>query len=114
GVAIEAVLLERGTQARAAGGHGGEPLLLLRGRPAEQEGKAAQHHTGEERAGIGGAAHLLVDERQLDEAEPGAAVLPGERAARPAELGHLAPEGRAVRVERRAGGVLQQALVVAE
>ena len=51
---------------------------------------------GEVRAGIGGAAHLLQHERQLDDAEPCAAVLLGERQAEPAQLGHLAPERLAV------------------
>jgi hypothetical protein len=71
-----------------------------------------------------------VEQRELDEPQPGPAVLLGEGQTQPAQLGHLAPErlavaarvvlhgphvlGLAVLLEQRPGGVLQQDLVVGE
>ena len=108
----------------------GQPLLLLRGAAAEREPEPAEDDAREIRSGICRAAQLLQHERQLHEAEPGAALLLGEGEAEPAELGHLAPEivavalgvvhhladvrGRAALVERRADGVLEENLVVGE
>ena len=51
---------------------------------------------GDERPGHEGAAELLEQDDQVQEAEAGAAVLLGDHEALPALLGHLLPELGAV------------------
>ena len=86
-------------------------------------------HGGQERDGRDRAAELLAQDRQLDGAEPLAAVLLGDGDAGPAELAELLPQRvvgaarlgvlahalrRGARAEQLAGGALDVALVVGE
>src|SRR4029450_1680826 len=127
---VERVPEQPRPRARLSRGDRGQPLLLLGGAAAQLDAEAAQHHAGEVRARVRRAAHLLQHERQLDQSQPGAALLLREGQAQPAELGHLAPErlgvaprvighgthvGRgALLVQRRADGVAEQDLIFAE
>jgi hypothetical protein len=79
------------------GGDVRQPSLLLlvgAGTLEHQPGTGV----GEERQRRAGVAELLAEDDQLDHPEPLAAVLLGDRDARPAELGDLGPEGVVVAV----------------
>ena len=78
---------------RLPGGDSGQVvlarLLVVRG----QQQLGGHHRAGEERSAQQHPAHLLQDDAQLDEAEPGTAVGFGYRQAVQAELaGHLRPD----------------------
>ncbi|MNE83102.1 hypothetical protein D3C80_1798920 [compost metagenome] len=106
-------------------------MRLLGGRASQLQQRAAEHHTGQQRAGAEVAAELLEHRAQALAAEIQAALFLGERNGAPAQLDHFAPQG-AVEAERRlvvaqaplrshraacgeklAGGIGQQALFFA-
>ena len=98
---------------------GGDPRALLGAERGKRE--ADRREVG---AGVERVAHLLEDQRLLDEAEADAALVLRERDAEPAELGELAPAVVLRRVEvaverialgePRARGVLQLLLFLCQ
>src|SRR5207247_4270141 len=92
GIPVEMFLEQRRRHPRASRCDVGQPLVLLLRGAAEHEPEPAEDYRGEEGPGIRGPSHLLEHDGELDQAEPGAAVLLGEGKPEPAELAHLAPE----------------------
>src|SRR5712691_7419591 len=129
GAPVEIGVEERDRRPRVAGGDRREPALLLRVAAGLLDRPGGEHRR-EVRAGAGGAAHLLEEDRALDHPEGAPAVRLRQREPEPAELGHLLPQrlalaarvipeethggGRHVLVEERARRVLQELLVGAE